>query len=185
MVWYIEIDRVYWLSIKWVQKQKNRSGSFLPQGSHFVRSFYMRYSLWYIKIEHFHKPRMIPEGSMSKMSVFGVVCCNFPQQFTSGRFYTSPYAFMSVYLYVRKLPVTLFKPKTWNSIHIILVDLEKKIILSNLKFLRAFYPKNVEKWPKNQTQPNGPFSPALSFQLGRISWTFFQDTCLKFLIHHR
>ena len=54
-----------------------------------ISEFYMRYTLWYIKIDRFHEPSIIHCDSMSKMSVFGVVCCNCPQRFTSGSLYTS------------------------------------------------------------------------------------------------
>ena len=38
-LWYIKIDRFHGLSIKWVQKWKNRTGSLLAQVSHFGAHF--------------------------------------------------------------------------------------------------------------------------------------------------
>ena len=54
---------------------------------------------------------------------------------------------LSVGSSVRNLPVIVFEQGTWNSIHIILVDLEKNeiFIFSNFKFLRIILPQKMVK----------------------------------------
>ena len=91
-VWYIIIDRFHGLFIKWVQTQKKSYGlifgSSEPFGE-FISELCMRYSLWYIKADRFYKPSIIHWGSVSKISVLGIICCNCPHRFTSGSLYTS------------------------------------------------------------------------------------------------
>ena len=62
---------------------------------------------------------------------------------------------LSVGSSVRNLPVIVFEQGTWNSIHIILVDLEKKWNFYFFKFQifkNHFTPKNGQKSPKKKNK---------------------------------
>ena len=99
-LWYIKIDRFHWLSIKLVQNWKQLYGLTFGSSEPFwelISEYYMRYSLWYIKIDSFHKPSMIHcIQAVCNVSVFGVICCNCHQRFTSGCIYTSTSIFLEV-----------------------------------------------------------------------------------------
>ena len=94
IVWHIKIDSYKGYQMWNAEYSYNRQ---LPKPSFEFLTYYLNVSLmvyekdlfWYIKTDHFHEPPMIHGGSMSKMNVFKVVCCNCTQRFTSGSLYTS------------------------------------------------------------------------------------------------